>query len=383
MSCNYRTNLFSGTAAIAFALHLSCELTIADVPGAGATVVVATKDSSERSRTHADVVGDGKGDQEDINAAIRALPAAGGVVMLMEGTYDIRKVPDTLGGIVIQRSNVVLAGQGAATKLIQAPGQDTNVIRIIGSGVSRVTIRDLYVDANRKENSNGKGDPNISHDRFEFCGIKAYARDPRGPAAEPIRDITVKNCYVLNAQRLGIMLEGANMRVVDNVLGNAGSDSVEILTGPGEIRGNYVEITEQTHVAIGTDRADSIIMANNIVHVKEGGKLDIGFRTWTKSRRHVIADNVLVVDPGGHCTLAMDIRGTGAAITGNSIHAAGQEQKMRLKITGGLTTLTGNLLEHVDVEVIDETGADLPVVIENNVLENVDVMTDKTPSDAN
>lgn len=374
MQSNYRTKLAFGVVLAAVLLHHVAATVVADVPGAGATIVVAAKDSSERSRTHADVTSDGEGDQQEINAAIRALPPVGGTVMLMEGTFDIRKVEGTLGGVLIERSNVALTGQGAATKLILAPNQNTNVIRIIGSDVSHVTIRDLYVDANRAQNSDGQGDPNISHDRFEFCGIKAFCRAPGGPAAEPNHDIIVRDCYVLNAQRLGVMLEGANMRVLNNVLGNAGSDSVEILTGPGTIRGNYVEITGQTHVAIGTDRADSIIMANNIVHVKDGGNLDIGFRSWAKSRRHVIAGNVLVVEPGGNCTLAMDVRGTGAAVTGNSINASDQEQKMRLKITGGLTAVTGNLLENVDIEVVDETGEGRPVAIENNVMENVEVV---------
>ena len=114
-------------------------------------------------------------------------------------------------------------------------------------------------------------------------------------------------------------------------------------------------------------------MANNIVHVKEGGKLDIGFRSWAKSRRHVIADNVLTVDPGGRCTLAMDVRGTGAAVTGNSVHASAQDPKMRLKIAGGATLMTGNLLENVIVEVNDQTGEGRPIVIGQNLMENSQV----------
>jgi hypothetical protein len=148
-----------------------------------------------------------------------------------------------------------LAGKGPATVLRLAADQNTNVIRIIGSGIHNVVVRDLQVDANRVENSAGQGDPEISHDRFEFCGIKAYCRDPRGPAAEALRHITIRNCYVRDAHRLGIMLEGSNLQVLENVLGNAGSDSVELLTGPGIIGGNFIQITEQTHVAIGTDRA--------------------------------------------------------------------------------------------------------------------------------
>lgn len=335
-----------------------------------ATVVVAAKDSSPSSRDRADFVCDGVADQEEINAAVKALPEVGGGVLLMEGTYDIRKVPGTLGGVLIERSNVVLAGQGAATKLILAAGQNTNVVRIIGSDVGHITVRGLYVDANRQQNFEGKGDENVSHARFEFCGIKGFCREPGGPAAEPNHDITIRNCYVLNSQRLGIMLEGPNMRVLDNVLGNAGSDSVEILTGPGEIRGNYVEITGQTHVAIGTDRGNSIVMADNIVHVKQGGKLDIGFRSWAKSRRHVIANNVLVVDPEGHCSLAMDVRGTGAAVTGNSIYSSDEEPTMRLRLSGGSTVATGNLLENVIVEVDDQTEEGGKIVVEHNLMRN-------------
>ena len=51
-------------------------------------------------------------------------------------------------------------------------------------------------------------------------------------AAEDTHDITIRNCIVRNSYRPGILLEGPNMRVLDNLLGNAGSDSVEILTGP-------------------------------------------------------------------------------------------------------------------------------------------------------
>ncbi len=335
-----------------------------------ATILVATNDSSEQARKSADFQGDGQGDQEQINAAIDALPAVGGTVQLAAGTYDIRKVSGSLGGVLIRRSNVVLAGQGAATKLVLAANQNTNVIRIIGSGVHHITIRDLYVDANRENNSEGTGDANISHDRFEFCGIKGYCRDPRGPGADDLRDLTVRNCEVRNAHRLGIMLEGSNLQVLENVLGNAGSDSVELLTGPGMIRGNYVEITDRTHVAIGSDRANSIQMSDNIVHVKKGGDLDIGFRTWANSQLHAINGNILVVDPGGKCGLAMDLRGQMQSVSGNTIECLDANSKTKVRIGGGSTTLTGNLLKNVVIEINDTYDDNKPIVLQGNVLED-------------
>ncbi|NUN98212.1 MAG: right-handed parallel beta-helix repeat-containing protein, partial [Candidatus Omnitrophica bacterium] len=245
-----------------------------------------------------------------------------------------------------------------------------NVVRIIGSDVGFITVRDLVVDCDRDNNPYGEGDPNVSHARFEYCGIKAYHQAPGGPGGVPNHDITIEGCRVLNSRRLGIMLEGSNMKVLNNVLGNAFSDSVEILTGPGEIRGNYAEITGRTHVAIGSDRGNSILMSDNIIHVKKGGHLDIGFRSWAASDRHVISGNVLTVEEGGKCEMAMDIRGEGAAVTGNCVHSASPEAPVRIHIGAGNTVLTGNVLENVRIEVEDQTGSNKPILIRNNILEN-------------
>ncbi|MGI6460153.1 MAG: hypothetical protein ACOX5J_08655 [Candidatus Hydrogenedentales bacterium] len=334
-------------------------------------VMVAAQDSSEAMRAAAQFVCDGEGDQEEINAAIAALPEAGGTVFLAAGTYDIRRVEGELGGVLIRRSHVTLQGEGSATKLVQADGQETNVIRIIGSGVGHVTIRDLYVDANRDGNPKSEGDPNISHDRFEFCGIKAFRARPGGPnVPEDTHHITVENCVVFNAARLGIMLEGPGMKVINNRLGNASSDVVEILTGPGEIRGNYFEITGRTHVAVGSDRGNNILMSDNVVHVRSDGDLDIAFRTWANSHRHVISGNIIQVDEGGQCTHAMDLRGFDTAVTGNCVYTANEDAPLLLKITAGNVVVTGNVLQNVIIEVDDETPDGKPVLIRDNVREN-------------
>ena len=341
---------------------------------AGATLLVAAADADEQTKAEADFVCDGTGDQDEIRQAIVALPGAGGEVQLSAGTFDIRHVPETLGGILIDRSHVTLTGRGAATKLVQAADQNTNVIRIIGSDVGYITIRDLYVDANRDQNQNDEADSNVSHARFEFCGIKAFYTHPGGPTGIRNHHITIENCHVVNARRLGIMLEGSAMKVINNHLGNAGSDVVEILTGPGEIRGNQVEITGQTHVAIGSDRADNIIMSDNIVRVKEGGDLDIGFRSWANSNRHVVTNNVLSVDEGGHCDYAMDIRGNGATVTGNAIHSANTEAKLPLWITGCNTVVSSNLFENVELVVDNKTELNKPVLVIGNIFDHSTIL---------
>ncbi len=340
------------------------------VAAQAATLLVATADSSDKSRERADFLGDGEGDQEEINRAIESLPEAGGTVMLAEGTYDIRKVEGRLGGVIIGRSNVTLAGQGSATKLILAPEQETNVVRIIGSGVHDVTIRDLWVDQNRDKNPLGEGDPNVSHARFEFCGIKGYFREPGGPSGDVLHNITVERCTVLNARRLGIMLEGRNLKVLHNRLGTAMSDSVELLTGPGIIMGNYAEITGRTHVAFGSDRGNNIIMANNVLHVMPDGDIDIGFRSWSDSERHVISNNVIMMEPGGKLGRAMDVRGYGAVVTGNNVKGNSAEERLPLVISGGDTLVTANIFENVTLVVDDATSDTRPIVINNNLMRN-------------
>lgn len=342
-------------------------------PHRAATVVVATADSSERSKAAADFVGDGVGDQEEINAALRALPEAGGSVVLMEGHYDIRRVPNKLGGVLIEQSNVTLAGQGDATRLTLAEEQNINVIRILGSGIHHVVIRDLVVDANRAQNPSGVAPPDLEHKHFEFCGIKAYSSDPRIGGAEFAHDITIRNCDIRNAYSLGIMMEGANMRCLDNNLGDCNSDCVELLGGPGIIRGCHVEVTGRVHVAIGSDRANDILMQGNIVRVREGGNLDIGFRSWSNSDRHIISGNIVKVEKGGKCALAMDVRGRGSVVSANNVTTWNADNPTRLKITAGNVIVTGNMLENVVIEVNDETGKDQPIVIGENILQNSSV----------
>lgn len=72
-----------------FCLSFLCLVFLAANVVRGHTLVVATADSSAASRERAAFVGDGHGDQEEIHAALAALPASGGTVELAEGTYDI------------------------------------------------------------------------------------------------------------------------------------------------------------------------------------------------------------------------------------------------------------------------------------------------------
>lgn len=118
--------------------------------GAGArtaTVIVAAPDSKQSSKDGADfVVPTGAQNAQDvINQAIAALPAVGGTVILMEGTYVVN-------GTINIPSNVTLKGQGAGTVIFAAP--DLGYFGIIQNadttnGNTNIALEDFRIDGNK------------------------------------------------------------------------------------------------------------------------------------------------------------------------------------------------------------------------------------------
>lgn len=104
-----------------------------------ATVVVAASDSLNKAA--ANYVCDGTADNVEIQAAIDALPAGGGKVVLLEGIYNL------VNDIHITRNNIILEGQGPTSQLIQSSASE-NVITIqgeVGTHIYNIQIRHLLV----------------------------------------------------------------------------------------------------------------------------------------------------------------------------------------------------------------------------------------------
>lgn len=80
-----------------------------------ATLVVAASDAAPQSKLGADFVCDGTADEVEINAAISALPAPGGKVVLTEGTFE-------LASAVALVSNTTLEGSGELATILHGDG---------------------------------------------------------------------------------------------------------------------------------------------------------------------------------------------------------------------------------------------------------------------
>ena len=116
----------------------------------GPTLIVAASDSNDTAR--ADYQCSGTNDDATIESAIAALPAVGGTVLLLEGTYAIDS-----NGVDIAKSNVSLIGSGRSTILERnwtatmfTGGAGVVTVGDYGTTqVSGVVVANLAVDGNK------------------------------------------------------------------------------------------------------------------------------------------------------------------------------------------------------------------------------------------
>ncbi len=121
--------------------------------GGVATIVVAASDTTNEGKSRADFVCDGTADNVDIQAAIDALPATGGKVVLLDGTFSISDqmtIPDF----------VTIEGVGPATILFAAADLDDRIFENADTsgGNSDIELRNFKIDGNSTDQTSGPAD---------------------------------------------------------------------------------------------------------------------------------------------------------------------------------------------------------------------------------
>jgi parallel beta-helix repeat protein len=115
-----------------------------------ATIIVAASDSQQKYK--ADYICSGSGDQTTINNAISALPSGGGIIYLLEGTYNLT------GPITITKSNVAIIGSGKATVLKRMwNSSSAEGVITVGDGTNAyegILISNLQIDGNKGSYAN-------------------------------------------------------------------------------------------------------------------------------------------------------------------------------------------------------------------------------------
>lgn len=341
-----------------------------------ATLVVAANDTTARGKASADYVCDGTDDQVQIQAAIDALPANGGDVLLLEGTYNVNKTADrakwggtAYGSIWITASKVRLRGVGYGSRLVLGNAQNCAVVHILGDNLYGVSVEDLYINGNHSNNSNSTG--------YQTDGVLS---DPvtGTPLTYGPFGTTVKNCYIESCVDLCIMLKGPGSRALNNIVGHANSDCIEFLYANGAVAsGNLVLITGQTGFSIGSDTSNFVRITNNTTFVFPTGRLTNGHRLWYNNYGSVVENNMIFVDPsaGGQVTRAVMLYGRQCIVRGNVFM---QHLAAKNSASGGIyvATYSGNANGHNLIENnilyqgnvnIDESTTYGPTIVRGNV----------------
>lgn len=199
---------------------------ISNAASGSATFSVAAVDSLNPGR--ADYQCDGTADEVEINAALAALPAAGGRVILMEGTFTLADP------IVIPASYITLEGQGWGS-FIDGDGLATGEHGIVISSFSYVHIKNLRIQT---EDGGGK----VCHcifiedgaNEFVIDRVCIFESDSDGIHIEgtAINKGWIQDCYIEGADGNGIFedMDAGNMTqnliIKKNTIHSCGVDGI-------------------------------------------------------------------------------------------------------------------------------------------------------------
>lgn len=237
--------------------------------GGGATFLIASDEASDIEKARSDYVCDGVDDHVQIQAALVALPATGGSIILSAGTFNVDpiRIGDgdrsyNPGGGGPDVDNVLFAGQGFSTVLKLQPQNLTaetafGVLELYGVSTSsatylyRIIVRDLVIDGNK---GNHSGAPTVNHDGIDLkmsheCLIThVFARNCEADGFD--LDIgercIISNCMAHNCGGAGFHLSNGTRRssCIGNIASACGSAfsrpafDLFTSTGPNLLVGN-------------------------------------------------------------------------------------------------------------------------------------------------
>jgi len=223
-------------------------------PRSPATFIVAAADSLHKKR--ADFVCDGVDDQEEINNAINSLPAGGGRVVLLEGTYHLT------APIKILKSNVVLEGNGWNTVLFLEDGSDCNMIEIgdYYTSLRNIKIRNIQFDGNR------------ANQFYESYGVYIY-----GSSDYKIYNVSVENCYMHDILSAPVGIEwGLYCSVVNNILATSGRGVYLLYATSCIVSGNTM--TDISDLGVQAYYADKLKCIKNLITAYKA--LDVNYSSY-------------------------------------------------------------------------------------------------------
>ncbi|GAG66874.1 unnamed protein product, partial [marine sediment metagenome] len=269
--------------------------TIADVdkPKVPATFVIAASNSLDTVR--ADYVCDGTDDQVTINGALGDLPAQGGKILLLEGTYDIS------AAITITDDDITIQGCGKNTRLAAS----ADVSMLTANNVSGLIVRDLYFYGFGFGGVANIGVyfTTVTGSKIENCWFENTAGEQALRLHTNSHRCIVSACIFLFNWAASIQVSNSNYCVIS---GNTFDESTTAIDLVGS---DFNTITANTlfdsiNNGVFLTSSDDNVISSNTIFTAQGGT--VGVRIFSGSERNTVignqisavVDDVLIADAG-------------------------------------------------------------------------------------
>lgn len=194
------------------------------------------------TKDNCDYLCDGTADNVEINAAIAALPADGGEIVLLDGSYNLA------GKIDMKTSSTTLRGNGPATKLIRAFDGDC----MISVPRGRCAVESLFIDGKKSTYTSSDNDGIVvaENSTVRDCIIN----DNKG---DGIRLTSIRNIITGN-QVKGSAQAGINVLDIHNVIGNnialSNFDGISIQGDKNVVSGNVSRWNVNANLSLSGSR---------------------------------------------------------------------------------------------------------------------------------
>jgi len=248
-------------------------------------------------------------DDTGINAAIAALPAAGGEIFLPEGTYSLSAT------ININKSNFILRGAGEGTILQVAAATQINAITY--GGGDDVVIRDLTIDGNKANNTD--------------AGVATNQNGIYGSGSAYSYRIKIINCAIKNNYEDGIYIYNWHIQdpqIINNRIFDNDDKGMQVGPNSGALTGGV--ISDNKVYSNGGDgifsNGGATVKGNN---VNNNGAYGIAAYNGT-----VVSANVVYSNTGS------GIYADASPVTGNRVYSNG----VHGVYVKGSTSVTGNII---------------------------------------
>ena len=182
-----------------------------------------------------DYLCDGTDDQVEINAAIQALPAGGGEIVILDGTYNITAT------IAMNKDNVTLSGNGNSTILKRMwNGKSVEGIVTVTAKNGGCCVASLQVDGNKSVYSSTENRGiYLSGSNNTITGNTCNNNNDSGIFLANGRNNTIIGNTCNNNNSRGIYLSGSNSTITDNTCNNNNDSGIYLPNGSNNtITGN-------------------------------------------------------------------------------------------------------------------------------------------------